>query len=658
MSLKPSVKDFVLQYFDRLGATIQVADEIYTVQPQADLAGTWPFADPFLFSFSRRDDEQWTHIALGSPVLKQMIEDVTSRGKVTSRHLMANAVPTLNLFATKLAPTNGTVSGFTFVRSEQPRALCFAHLVTYDAPAFGKCEAEIQIDVLDARTGERDDFLSEKLFDLVTVPYQPDMAMDGDKIDWLHERSRYLSNWRSEKQARKLEDELKLRWQSEEKRINSYYDQLAASLKEKESTLVARIETLEGKISEAKDGTIGKEKLQAELDLVWTKLRELNTNNETNLSEISDGRDGKLAAEKVRHELTVRSELVNVSFLTYDAVTFKVAIEGPGKLGEIEVNYLPIKDALEMPTCPHCTQMIHGMVIDSSGHIICASCAEHCPRCNESLCPTCRRSAIVLGSCDACQSNQNLFVPLPVIDRDAVIAEPTRPAISATGPLVPSAPPVPFMAGPLRGLLGGLAPKPPAPEPVAAPTPDRGPARVGSISFPFEKTNRVPTQPADSAQATADRSPRAAAAPKAAGNRQLQLPKINRQKSAEKPYARVESRMCPHCSTIVMTQLAPCTCCGISVCGDCVSPGSRACQTCATLGVPRQEPAWVRLVKQQRKELAKVKKYHVSANERYGVIHWQAFAGDKLLVYDLWQKQVVSERRGSILRSLRPKVAR
>jgi hypothetical protein len=64
---------------------------------------------------------------------------------------------------------------------------------------------------------------------------------------------------------------------------------------------------------------------------------------------------------------------------------------------------------------------------------------------------------------------------------------------------------------------------------------------------------------------------------------------------------------------------------------------------------------WVRLAKSQRKDLAKVKRLHVSANERYGVIHWQGFAGDKVLVFDLWQKKVVAERRGGLLRSLRPK---
>ena len=116
--------------------------------------------------------------------------------------------------------------------------------------------------------------------------------------------------------------------------------------------------------------------------------------------------------------------------------------------------------------------------------------------------------------------------------------------------------------------------------------------------------------------------------------------------------------MCPHCNQIVMETLSPCSCCAVGICPDCVAPGTRACQTCSTLGVPRHEPSWVQLAKKQRKDLAKVRKYHVSNNERYGVIHWQGFAGEKLIVFDLWQKQVVSVRRGGLLRSLRPKVAR
>lgn len=681
MSLKPSVKDFVLMYFDRLGAMVSVDDEIYTVTPPADLADDWPFANPFVFSFSRRNDEEWTHIALGSPVLKQIIEIATSRGKVTGRHLVASSVPTIGTFHNKLAPTNGSIKGFTFVRNEPVSALCFAHLVTYDAPAFGKCEAEIQLDVLDAVTGERDSYLSDKLFDLVTIPHKPEMAMDGDKVDWLHERARYLSNYRSEKRARQLEDELKLRWQTEEKRINSYYDQLNASLKEKETGLVGRIETLEGKIADAKDGTAAKDKAQAELDLAWQKLRELNASVEEQSKDIEEGRKGKLAAEKVRHELTIRSELVNVSFLAYDAVTFKVTITGPGQPAELEVRYLPIKDAIEVPPCPHCGRAISGLTIDASGHVICAECNEHCPRCSESLCPECRQSALVLGSCKACHTEVVLTTapaaaappPAPPETVEIVVAPQPEPATLAMPKphltvamlQVPPSPqewrsqqpaqtveparPIPATAELQLPTAHGPAP--------AQPVRGQGPVQLpvkgsGSheVQFPFEKAPRMfrsASQPVAKAPSSI------ATRPGHIGN--IDLPKPSRAKPADAPYARVESRSCPHCAGIVMTALVPCTCCGISVCQECVAPGSRACQTCATLGVPRQEPMWVRQAKSQRKDLAKVKRLHVSANDRYGVIHWQGFAGEKVLVFDLWQKKVVAERRGGLLRSLRPK---
>jgi hypothetical protein len=681
VSLKPSVKDFVLMYFDRLGALVSVDEEIYTVQPPADQAEDWPFPDPFVFSFSRRNDEEWTHIALGSPVLKQIIEIATSRGKVTGRHLVASSVPTIGTFHNKLAPTNGSIKSFTFVRNEQVAALCFAHLITYDAPAFGKCEAEIQLDVLDAVTGDRDSYLSDKLFDLVTIPYKPEMAMDGEKVDWLHERARYLSNYRSEKRARQLEDELKLRWQTEEKRINSYYDQLNASLKEKEITLVARIETLEGKLADAKDGSAAKEKLQAELDLAWQKLRELNASVEEQSRDIEEGRSGKLVAEKVRHELTIRSELVNVSFLAYDAVTFKVTITGPGQPAELEVRYLPIKDAIEVPPCPHCGRAISGLTIDASGHVICAECNEHCPRCSESLCPECRQSALVLGSCKACHTEVILTTaPAPQPEPEA----PAQPAVAALPEPQPEpanlampkphftvamlqvppspqerrsqqAPPPPAeprtrAAQTTSELQLPRAQRPSEPPRSAEPQVQKRATSPGDVQFPFEKApSMFKSAPKQAAKAPADIATR----PGSIGN--IDLPKPSRPKQADAPYARVESRSCPHCSGIVMTELAPCTCCGIRVCQDCVAPGSRACQTCSTLGVPRQEPMWVRQAKSQRKDLARVKRYHVSANERYGVIHWQGFAGDKVIVFDLWQKKVVAERRGGLLRSLRPK---
>jgi hypothetical protein len=655
VSLKPSVKDFVLMYFDRLGATVGLAEEIYTVTPPADQAETWPFPDPFVFSFSRRNDEEWTHIALGSPVLKQIIEIATSRGMVTGRHLVASSVPTIGTFHNKLAPANGKIQSFTFVRNDQVTALCFAHLITYDAPAFGKCEAEIQLDVLDAVTGERDAYLSDKLFDLVTIPHKPEMAMAEDKVDWLHERARYLSNYRSEKRARQLEDELKLRWQTEEKRINSYYDQLAASLKEKETALVSRIETLESKIADAKDGTAAKEKLQAELDLNWQKLRELNASVEEQVTDIEDGRKGKLSAEKVRHELTIRSELVNVSFLAYDAVTFKVTITGPGQPAELEVRYLPIKDTIEVPPCPHCGRAIAGLTIDASGHVICAECNEHCPRCSESLCPDCRQSSLVLGSCKACYAEVALTTA-PTVTQPLEPVEP--PAVAAT--LQPEPQPEPAtLAMPKPHLTVAMLQVPPSPQerraqpqqPVEPVGPLAGNPTPSRVKFPFEKAPQMFRSPAKPAGKTS-----AGIATRPSSISSIDLPKPSRPKQAEAPYARVESRACPHCNGIVMTALVPCTCCGISVCQDCVAPGVRACQTCSTLGVPRQEPMWVRLAKAQRKDLAKVKRYHVSANERYGVIHWQGFVGEKVLVFDLWQKKVVAERRGGLLRSLRPQV--
>ncbi len=727
MSLKPSVKDFVLMYFDRLGATVNVEDEIYTVTPPADLADEWPFADPFVFSFSRRNDEEWTHIALGSPVLKQIIEIATSRGKVTGRHLVASSVPTIGTFHNKLAPTNGSIKSFTFVGNETVSALCFAHLITYDAPAFGKCEAEIQLDVLDAVTGDRDSYLSDKLFDLVTIPHKPEMGMEGDKVDWLHERARYLSNYRSEKKAKQLEDELKLRWQTEEKRINSYYDQLNASIKEKEVGLVSRIETLEGKLGEAKAGTAAKEKLQAELDLAWQKLRDLNASVEEQQLEIEEGRSGKLAAEKARHELSVRSELVNVSFLAYDAVTFKVTIAGPGVPAELEVRYLPIKDTIEVPPCPHCGRAISGLTVDASGHVICAECNEHCPRCSESLCPECRKASIVLGSCKACYTDvvlntapaaptaplepvtidapapqpepATLMMPkphltvamlqvppspqerrsmqtAPVVEVQAQLQMPTSaqrqpdlqiPTIAQRQPdlQVPTVaqrqPELPMethrqasqrvVAAHTQPALPTTSHRAQAPQLAAeASAPARRSGGSGHVQFPFERAPRAAQAPAKPvAKAPSSIATRPGSISK------IDLPKPSRPKMEDSAYARVESRSCPHCSGIVLTALMPCSCCGISVCTDCVAPGSRACQTCSTLGVPRQEPAWVRLAKAERKDLAKVKRYHVSANERYGVIHWQGFAGDRLLVFDLWQKKVVAERRGNLLRSLRPK---
>ncbi len=141
----------------------------------------------------------------------------------------------------------------------------------------------------------------------------------------------------------------------------------------------------------------------------------------------------------------------------------------------------------------------------------------------------------------------------------------------------------------------------------------------------------------------------------APAGRRVELPQMTKPKPQAAPTARVESRMCPHCNTTVQLSFSACKCCGVSVCTACLATNPRYCQTCTTLGVPRQEPQWLHKLRQQHQELAKVKRYHVSANQRYGVVHWKGFYGEKLVVFDLWQQKVVAERRGGLLGSLRPK---
>lgn len=672
MSLKPSVKDFVLQYFDRLGATITEADDVYSVTPPADGADTWAFANPFVFSFRRKDDDAGVHIAIGSPVLKQIIDDAAQRGKVTSRHLAANRVPTAALFAEKLGLSNGTVKGFSMVEADTATALCFAHLITYDAPAFGKSEAEIQMDVLDAKSGERDDFMSAELFNLVTVPYKPEMGMPADKIDWLHERSRYLSNYRSEKRARDLEKDLALRWQVEEARISKYYDQLAQGLKDKENTLVTRIETLETKLAEAKNGTATKEKLQAELETTWARLNELNATVEASLQEIQEGRSGKLAAEQVRHELTVRSELVNVSYLAYDVVTFRVALEGPGKPGEVLLRYVPVRDDLDLPPCPHCGRTMHGASLDVDGHLVCVECIDACPRCKQAVCPDCRKAASILGSCRSCQgtampaANPPTVTPAPAAAPHPVSTVAPQPA--ATVAPQPAAPVTPLahvhalIAAPDEALAPTPAPPPAKPAKIVAlPTTNRRPAAPASAAPADTPYYRQPVAGAHRGQTPADAAPtRGAAAParhqsRSNASRQANLPKVNRSRTDSQAPARVETRMCPHCQSSTQERFVSCHCCGVSVCQSCLGARQRYCQTCVSLGVPRHEPQWVMLVKQSHKNLARAKRYMVSANQRYGVVHWQGFMGETVVVFDLWQKQVAAVRHGGLLRSLRPK---
>lgn len=553
--MTPDIPTFALRYLARIGSVTPLDDHSYQFVLNPDSQhpyrpANWPFPSEIRFAFEPRDDEAVHFLGLGSPLLREILEACQNWGSITYRHLLSKEVPLLAHFQDKLPLP---LANMTCTGVQQRLAIGFVHLTSYDAPALGKKQEETRLDVLDWDSGERLDILSDRLFDLVTAPGAHIPPPDPDRVDWLHERARYLSNYMTEKRARQVEAQLKSRLEEELARNQAYHDQQREQLKERENALLGRIEQLEGKVRDTR-GVQTKERLQSDLESTWDKLRQMTDDIHRELARINQAETAKAQQETVRHELTVTTDLVNTCLISFDVVTYTLHVQGGGQL---KATFTPVTGELGFPTCQGCQRP--PAILDAKGHPVCQECQGKCPRCPSPLCPDCVQDARRYGGCPDCHA----------------------------------APPAPA----------------PLPEEFA----------------PMAQEPRLPD------------------------NRVIDLPQVIRQRQAPP----IQRKMCPQCGTShAPHQFTSCPCCGVGVCQGCRGD-QPSCRTCERLAPNSHEPSWVKEVRLQHPDFAKIRQYCLADNKRYGVVQWKTFGGERVLVFDLWHRQIAMDRQRGLIRALK-----
>lgn len=379
---EPSIRSFTLDYYRSLGAELTPLDaEARTweirLPERRSVEGYTPLSISFdpLPADSAAASGEVSAMGRTTPQWRAILDACTQARTVAYRHVVAEPVAHIaRVFQAKL-PSHG-VQGAKLVSVTPRTAVGFSHRVTFEAPAMAARHEELHHDLLDAITGERLDALSDAFYSLHSIPIDPPQDPRLLALDTLHSQAISYVDVRTEARGHALETELAARLHEAEARLRRHFEaQIAQILREEETALDAKLEHLAYKTRETKlPGAIAK--LQAEAAKVAVEIEQLRVRRDLESERIQDAERARLEAERARHEVTVETALVSVAYVTFDVVHYALELARDGRIGTMEVRYVPVTGELLMPHCPACglpmTHATPGLMDD--GQAICERC--------------------------------------------------------------------------------------------------------------------------------------------------------------------------------------------------------------------------------------------------------------------------------------------
>lgn len=346
---EPSIRSFTLDYYRSMGAQLTPLDDD-SRRWEIRLPARQEGGRTMQVSFDPKAAREGTEVVTrATAAWREMLERVLEERPVSHRHLVTQPIDQVAEHLRAMLP------GFGITRaalvSVRPRiAVGFTHRVVYDAPALSGRIEELHHDLVDARSGERLDGLSEDFYGMPSIPIEP--AEDPRMLPVEHLRGRALHRLEllSAPRAGELELELESRLQEAAAQLHRYYEDRAALLRADEvRALEERLAALAGRIEATSlDGAIAS--LRREAAAVAVQLEHLDIQRALEAETLYAEREQRIDAERVRHELSLETSLISLAYVTFDEVQYALELAE----GSLEVIYVPVTGELRMPPCPAC----------------------------------------------------------------------------------------------------------------------------------------------------------------------------------------------------------------------------------------------------------------------------------------------------------------
>lgn len=391
MGENQSIQDFVESYFRKLGAQVEIREDIMDVKNvpkefERFIGKNSPYKIGFS-SLAKTKDLSVELIDQDSYFLKAMRDYIKERGKTTLVKLDFSSELRDNLkFDINLA--NSVIS---------------KQRITEQYYSIKKFSFQISLQYLNQKDNIIKDLFIEdgqiKDFDLTLFNAvegkKDDISLENIKEDYevAKESIKEYTNELVEKAAVKLQKKL----EKEIERIEKHAVSQVSEIKDK-------INKNNEKISSYKQD-IEKSKTAKEKELIINKIEKLKEKNvqfdiELSSNKFSQEKKFQIKDEERKHSLDVSTKLINTTLVYYPVFDIHASLKSGNIRRDILLKFNPLKNKKENPACDVCKNELKNIYLCSSGHVVCGKCGNNCDLCKGIICEKC-----LVKNCDICDKN-------------------------------------------------------------------------------------------------------------------------------------------------------------------------------------------------------------------------------------------------------------
>ena len=196
------------------------------------------------------------------------------------------------------------------------------------------------------------------------------------------------------KKTEEISQSLQISLDKETKNIEKHYETILGELGGDLNKQLKRINELELTLRTTED-KIEKHELKSKIDRLRKSLLKL-ADDETQTRVLKE-KEFSINNAKQKNSLDISNKLINTTLIYYPIFQFNIYIKGDTSKRFIEINYDPLTKQTNKLKCETCGQKIEEIQIDEAGHLTCSNCLEHCSGCGKVYCKNCLNK-----SCHVC----------------------------------------------------------------------------------------------------------------------------------------------------------------------------------------------------------------------------------------------------------------